>query len=206
MNTNRAVANNKEFGHSEEDQFRKGTYSLLAALLRTTPDTDMLSALGDMDLDTHKSTDMTFAWNALKQTAQTSIFRHVDDEFHDLFIGLGKGELVPYGSWYMTGFLMEKPLGLLRLDLATMGFEREANICEPEDHVAALMEVMAMMIHASDSSVEQQAQFFNNHIATWMENFFSDLETAKSAQFYRSVGGLGKTFIKLEQTFLNMPV
>jgi len=206
MNTHKSVANNNECILSEEDQFREGTYSLLAALLRTPPDKDMLYALGDMDLDTQKSTNMTFAWNALKLASKTSTFHHVDDEFHDLFIGLGKGELVPYGSWYMTGFLMEKPLGLLRQDLATMGFEREANVCEPEDHVAALMEVMAMMINTFDSSVGQQTQFFNDHIATWMENFFSDLETAKNAQFYRSVGGLGKTFIKLEQTFLNMPV
>lgn len=205
MNANKAVDNNA-FVLTEEDRFRVGSYSLLAALLRSTPDKKMLCALGDIDLDTQKSTDMILAWDALKWAAHTSSFNHVDDEFHDLFIGLGKGEIVPYGSWYMTGFLMEKPLGVLRQDLAAMGFEREQNVCEPEDHVAALMEVMTMMINSPDISVEQQKRFFNDHIAIWMERFFSDLETAQSARFYRSVAGLGKTFIKLEQTFLNMPV
>ena len=42
----------------------------------------------------------------------------------NLFIGLGRGELLPYGSSYLTGFLHERPLARLRADLGPLGIER----------------------------------------------------------------------------------
>ncbi|MET0054159.1 MAG: molecular chaperone TorD family protein, partial [Candidatus Thiodiazotropha sp. 6PLUC10] len=129
----------------------------------------------------------------------------VDDEFHDLFIGMGRGELVPYGSWYQTGFLMERPLGRLRTDLNLLGFQRQDGVTEPEDHVAALCEVMAMLIQESQS-VQVQSQFYETHLASWLARFFTDLSEAKSAIFYRAVGRFGKAFIALEKRYLNMTV
>jgi len=101
--------------------------------------------------------------------------------------------------------LMEKPLALLRDDLASLGFERHPDIHEPEDHVAALCEVMAMMIDENRDFATQTA-FFTAHIAPWFGQFFNDLSTAKNAVFYRAVGRFGNAFFELEREYLSMTV
>jgi TorA maturation chaperone TorD len=129
----------------------------------------------------------------------------VDDEFHDLFIGLGRGELMPYASWYLTGFLMERNLGLLRDDLARLGIERDPSVVEPEDHMAALCEVMLLLIREG-RDFEEQARFFDRHLARWCGAFFADLSGAKSAIFYRNLGRFGTAFFQLEQRYFSMQV
>ena len=129
------------------DQARRAAfYSLLAALLRNAPDADVLAYCLSLDTTDQKS-ELGAAVNTLVLAAKHSEPQRLKEEFHELFIGLGRGELVPYGSWYQTGFLMERPLGQLRADLAKLGFERSDDVHEPEDHIAALMEVMAMLIY-----------------------------------------------------------
>jgi TorA maturation chaperone TorD len=152
---------------------------------------------------------MVAAWSALKAAAGKASMdgaAAVDEEYQELFIGLGRGELAPYGSWYITGFLMEKPLGKLRQDLAALGYERPPGVHEPEDHVAALCEVMAMLITDDTVPFAVQRTFFETHLGSWMERFFSDLENARSACFYRSVGCLGQAFIGLEKHYFAMLV
>jgi len=112
---------------------------------------------------------------------------------------------VPYGSWYLTGFLMEKPLSVLRDDLATMGFARNDGTCEPEDHVAALCEVMSLLINEG-RSLGEQTRFFDAHMSSWLGQFFTDLSEAKSAVFYRSVARFGKAYFDFEKQYLAMRV
>ncbi len=128
----------------------------------------------------------------------------LDDEYHRLFIGLGRGELVPYGSWYQTGFLMETPLAVLRRDLVALGFERQPGVREPEDHVAALCEVMYALAMEPGMDLERQRDFFQAHIESWIERFCADLESAESAVFYRAVARLGMAFFDLERRYLAM--
>ena len=130
----------------------------------------------------------------------------LSDEYQALFVGVGRGELVPYGSWYMTGFLMEKPLGELRRDLARLGIERQQQVREPEDHAAALCEVMALLISDPDFAEDEQAPFFKRHVGAWMGTFFRDLEKAKAAEFYRPVGHFGYAFLDVEQRYLSFTV
>ena len=87
----------------------------------------------------------------------------LEDEYHSLFIGIGRGEVVPYGSWYLTGFLMEQPLSDLRDDLIALGFEKSADMREPEDHISAIFEVFSVMISTPFSHTEQQ-HFFETHM------------------------------------------
>jgi TorA maturation chaperone TorD len=129
----------------------------------------------------------------------------VDDEYHTLFIGLGRGEIVPYGSWYLTGFLMEKPLGELRTDLEALGFERDPAVKEPEDHVAALCEVMALLIQ-DGSSVSTQSQFFLKHMTKWLDRFFEDLTHADSASFYQAVARFGAAFVAFERQYFGLEI
>lgn len=187
-----------------EGEPRASLYGLLANLLAVPPDADLLARLRAIDSPTDHQDALASAWSGLHQAASTCQADAIDDEYHALFIGLGRGELVPYGSWYRTGFLMEKPLGELRRDLAALGYARSADAREPEDHVAALCEVMALISKDQSVSFERQRAFFEAHLDLWIETFFADLQQANNAQFYRAVGRLGSAFVALEKQYLSM--
>lgn len=186
-----------------EQVYRAGAYQLLAALLRAVPEDQVLESISQLPEQQTQHDELATAMTLLGLAARNSNLQQIDDEYHALFIGLGRGELVPYGSWYLTGFLMEKPLALLREDLALLGYERTAQTHEPEDHVAALCEVMAMLI-SNDESLQTQADFFAAHLANWLDRFFTDLSQAKHAVFYRAVGRFGHAYIELERNYLTM--
>ena len=190
---------------TQEDQYRSGVYGLLAGLLRAAPDQSELDRVAGFASVEPSQGELALAMSMLGLAAKTCSPQSIDDEFHNLFIGLGRGELVPYSSWYITGFLMEKPLGRLRDDLAELGFQRNDDVCEPEDHVAALCEVMLMLIN-DGASLEQQSQFFKAHMSDWIKRFFIDLSEAKSAVFYCGVGRFGAAFIELEERYQTMQV
>ena len=190
---------------SEEQQYRAGAYGLLAALLRDHPEQDMLDHVAALAAIDQTNDELSLAMSMLGLAANDSSPESIDAEYHALFIGLGRGELVPFGSWYQTGFLMEKPLAVLRDDLVVLGFERHSDSHEPEDHVAALNEVMAMLI-GDGQALSRQADFFSAHLSPWIDHFFADLSTAKNAVFYRAVGRFGSAFIEFERNYLSMNV
>jgi TorA maturation chaperone TorD len=189
-----------------DDAVRANTYSLLATLLAKTPSQEILDLLKQIDVPAEAGTaQMAASWEALRIAAERARLDELADEYQDLFIGVGRGELMPYGSWYTTGFLMDRPLTVLREDLAALGFERQQEVYEPEDHVAALCETMGMIIRASEETpFATQRKFFGDHLGHWMERFFEDLQNAKSARFYRTVGQLGEQFIRFEKRYLGM--
>ncbi len=189
----------------QEQAYRGGAYALLSRLLRNPPDRSVLDQVAGFAQVDGQQDEMALAMSMLGLAAGTSQPESVDDEFHALFIGIGRGELVPYASWYLTGFLMERPLGQLRDDLEALGFDRQEGVCEPEDHAAALCEVMAILIQ-EDGPLDQQTRFFRDHISDWLGRFFQDLTEARSAVFYRAVGRFGAAFCALEQKYLSMPV
>jgi len=183
------------------DEARADVYALLGALLAGPPDAAFLKQLRQIPAaaSTEDNT-LTAAWATLKIAATRAEPEALKEEYHDLFIGLGRGELVPYGSWYVTGFLMEKPLAELRIDLQRFGLERQASVHEPEDHAGALCETMSLLVLSrEDVSTEQQRAFFERHVAPWMGRFFGDLASAKAARFYRAVGLLGERFMDIER-------
>jgi TorA maturation chaperone TorD len=144
-------------------------------------------------------------WELMKQASLKFDLEAVHDEYFSLFLGVGRGELVPFGSWYITGFLMEKPVAVLRSELIRLGIERQEGVVESEDHIAALCDAMALIIRSSEEiSLETQQQFFNDHLAPWVGRFFNDMQNAKAAHFYRSVGFFGESFIEFEQQLLDM--
>lgn len=189
----------------QEQHYRASFYGLLAGLLRNTPDRKMLAEVAELAAIEPSKAELTTAMSMLGLAASSCSAESVNDEFHDLFIGLGRGELMPYGSWYQTGFLMEKPLGHLRDDLALLGYQRTEQVYEPEDHVAALCEVMMLMISEA-TEISTQTQFFNRHMADWIEQFFKDLSEAQAAVFFRAVGRFGLAFIDFEKRYLSLQV
>ncbi len=184
---------------------RVNTYRLLATLLAAAPSQDVLDLLQRIDAPTtNGDAAMAASWQSLRLAGERATVEALSNEYFDLFIGIGRGELVPYGSWYTTGFLMDRPLSVLRQDLAALGFERQDDVREPEDHAAALCETMSLIIGSDEIPFETQRKFFHDHMAAWMERFFVDLQEAKAARFYRSVGQFGQQFIEIENQYLAM--
>lgn len=189
-----------------EEGARANAYALLGNLLARAPDAHVLGLLHQIQVPANEGRGMAGAWGMLRLAAEQTRADSAADEYFNLFIGIGRGELVPYASWYLTGFLMERPLALLRIDLEALGFERREGVCEPEDHAAALCETMAMIIGGEEIPLEVQRAFFQRHVAPWMSRFFRDLQQAEAARFYSAVGLVGERFIELEGQYLSMPV
>jgi TorA maturation chaperone TorD len=177
----------------ELESARAGEYSLLATLLAHAPDAALLNRLASLRAD---ASPLGLAHAALAEAAAQTTADGLQREYFDLFIGLGRGELLPYGSYYLTGFLHERPLARLREDLKELGIRRTEGNIEPEDHVAILCEVMAGLIagrFAAPPGSDQRV--FERHLKPWIGRFFSDLEQAEAAHFYARVGTLGRTFV-----------
>jgi TorA maturation chaperone TorD len=129
------------------EQARADVYRLLGALLAAPPGAALVETLrGITPAEAENGAPMTAAWMALQAAAAGATPAVLEDEYFNLFIGLGRGELVPYASFYLHGFLMEKVLASLRSDLAVLGISRRNGVAEPEDHAAALCETMGMII------------------------------------------------------------
>jgi TorA maturation chaperone TorD len=187
-----------------EQRYRASAYALLAALLRAAPDQALLDYVGGLSPEGEGEFDeLADTMDELAKAARTQDVAALELEYNDLFIGVGRGEVVPYGSWYLTGFLMEQPLSDLRVHLSALGFERSENTREPEDHAGALFEVFSVMISEAFSLARQQ-EFFQLRMQTWLERFFDDLGKARSANFYRCVARFGAAFLKLESAYLSM--
>lgn len=183
----------------EEDRLRADLYNFLGLILSSPPEDALLAQTAALSGD---ATPLGQAITRLADCARTTKQRQAEKEFNALFIGLGRGELLPYASFYLTGFLNEKPLATLRSDLSARRIERAANVYEPEDNIATLMEVMGGLIvgrFSDPATLADQKLFFNRHVAPWAGHFFSDLETAKSAMLYSAVGSVGKAFMEIER-------
>ncbi len=190
----------------DSDQIRASSYALLAALLAKPPTEELLTQLQGIETDIDDEKDIVNAWSMLKLAAQGNNAELIADEYHVLFIGLGRGELVPFASWYLTGFLMEKPLAHLRQRLLVLGFEQQEDVHEPEDHAAALCEVMSQLILDEETDFETERDFYESFMGNWMKRFFNDLQKTESSGFYRSVGQLGEAFLDIENRYFSMMV
>ncbi len=181
-----------------EDRLRADLYNYLGVLLSAPPDEAVLAPTAALTGD---DTELGRAIATLAKMARITKPASATREFNTLFIGLGRGELLPYASYYLTGFLNEKPLALLRQDMTARGLARSDTVFEPEDNIASLMEMMGAMIvgrFGQPTSLQDQKTFFNRHIAPWAGHFFTDLEAAKNSVFYASVGTIGRVFMEIE--------
>jgi len=198
-----AVKSEQAFQEDQAQAARVGVYGLLSALFASEPTEATLQRLRDIgEVDTSDG-KIAMGWELMKQSALKCEQKSLQDEFFSLFIGIGRGELMPFGSWYLTGFLMEKPLALLRRDLQALGIERQEGITESEDHIASLCDAMALLIqHNDEIPLATQVAFYQDHIEPWAGRFFEDLQSASHAHFYRSVGFFGAAFFEFESDLL----
>jgi TorA maturation chaperone TorD len=180
----------------EVEQARAREYALLATLLAGSPDTRMIGRLALLRGD---ASPLGVAHTALGKAASEADAEGVQREYFDLFAGLGRGGLLPYASYYVTGSLYGRPLAELRETLRWLGIERAAGQSEPEDHAAILCEIMAGLVgdHIAAPAGADRAMF-EKHLAPWIGRFFADLASNGSAGFYARVGALGRTFVDIE--------
>jgi TorA maturation chaperone TorD len=184
------------------DVARASEYALLATLLTRAPDAALLSKLAALRSD---ASPLGLAHAALAEAAERTTAEKVEREYFNLFIGLGRGELMPYGSYYLTGFLLERPLARLREDLARIGIARAEGIAEPEDHAGILCEIMSGLVSRRlPAPPDSDRLIFEKHMAPWIGRLFSDLESAAAADFYRRLGTLGRVFIEIETEAFDM--
>jgi TorA maturation chaperone TorD len=183
------------------DRERARLFSLLARLLSAPPDATLLGRLAGLRGD---ESPLGLAFTQLAGAAGTTTAEAAKREYFALFIGVGQGELLPYASYYITGFLHERPLAELRGTLRQLGIERTPGVAEPEDHIAFGCEVMAGLLEGRFGDASAEA-FFARHLAPWAGRCFADMAGAEAARFYRAVGALGRTVIDIEQAAAALP-
>jgi TorA maturation chaperone TorD len=187
----------------EVDLARAMEYSLLATLLLRGPDAEMLGRLAELRGD---DSPLGLAHAALGKAAARTNAEITAREYFALFVGLGRGELMPYASHYLTGYLHGRPLANLRQTLGRIGIERVETQTEPEDHAAILLEIMAGLAGGEIAAPPgTDRAIFDKHLAPWIARFFSDLEKSASVDFYAVVGTLGRTFMEIELQGFLMP-
>jgi len=182
-----------------EDLLRAQCYRLLARFFSSPPTAADLAAGAQLSGD---ESDLGRAISAFARVCAGSQAAAVAEEYQDLFIGLVRGELIPYGSYYLTGFLHEKPLAKLRQDMSRLGVQRNDSVAEPEDHIASLCEMMAGFIDGSFGralALGEQKAFFGAHIGNWAPVLFRDMEAAKASVLYATLGSVGRVFFEIEE-------
>jgi TorA maturation chaperone TorD len=142
---------------------------------------------------------VTIEWNAL--CAAAGDVKTIADEYAALFVSIGRPQVELYASWYLTGFLMEKPLAQLRDDLLALGLARHDGQHDSEDHMAGELEVMRHLLLREDGA---QRAFFQRHLQPWYDKFCTALEEAADANFYRTVARFMRAFLDMERDYFRL--
>jgi TorA maturation chaperone TorD len=191
---------------NNEDQLRADMYSFLANLLRAEPSSELVNQLTKLESD---DSPIGKSIKTLSKLASSLDLPTIRDEYVRIFIGVGRGEILPFASYYLTGFLKDKPLAKLRNDMKEIGIELAENVKEPEDHIASLFDMMSGLILGKFSkkfSIGEQRDFFNKHLAPWVDLLMRDIESSRIAVFYSPIGTIGREFMEIERSSFSMDV
>ena len=181
-----------------EDHARIEVYALLSSLFYDAPSNEFLKAIGDSRslCINEPATEFCRAWRCLQYAAAHGNSEAIKEEFDTTFIGTGRQPVMLYGSFYMAGFLHEKPLAQLREQLTKMGVERRSGCHESEDHISALCDVMRLLI--TTAGVSSQLDFFRQHISPWCLQLCAAIDGAPGTHFYKHVAALLREFFVVE--------
>ncbi|MDA9914263.1 molecular chaperone TorD family protein [Alphaproteobacteria bacterium] len=191
---------------NNEDQLRADMYSFLANLLRAEPNAELVNQLTKLESD---ESPIGKSIKTLSKLASSLDLPTIRDEYVRIFIGVGRGEILPFASYYLTGFLKDKPLAKLRNDMKEIGIQLTENVKEPEDHIASLFDMMSGLILGKFSkkfSIGEQKEFFNKHLAPWVDLLMRDIESSRIAVFYSPIGTIGREFMEIERSSFSMDV
>ena len=193
---------------NSEELARAELYGLLAQLWLAPPDAELLTQFRVAVTQAPQPGGFLEApWQALVAAMRATTPQAAAAEYDALFGGVGKPEVLLYGSFYLAGFLNEKPLAALRADLAELGLARDESRGETEDHVACVFEVMRFLIAGDDinvSNLEQQRRFFRAHVQPWLEQMLDAVSAQPHARLWSEVTTLTRAFLLVETQGFDM--
>ncbi|MDZ4291569.1 MAG: molecular chaperone TorD family protein [Hydrogenophaga sp.] len=194
----------------DEETARAEVYGLLAALFYAPPSPDLLAQLRVAVTEAPAAGGfLEEPWRQFVGTVRELSDEQVAAEYNALFGGVGKPELYLFGSWYLSGFLNEKPLAALRGDLAALGLARDESMNETEDHFACVCEVMRYLIAGDDvevANLTQQQKFFSAHVQSWAPALCEAITAHPKARFYAALAGFTVAFISVETQAFDLMV
>ncbi|ACB35987.1 cytoplasmic chaperone TorD family protein [Leptothrix cholodnii SP-6] len=189
-------------GDDSDELARAELYGLLSQLWLAPPDATLLEQFRVAVTEAPQAGGLLEApWQALVAAMRATSVEAAAAEHEALFYGVGKPEVFVYGSYYLSGFLHERPLAALRESLAQLGLTRDAQRAETEDHVAYVLEVMRYLIAGDDAGVcnlEQQRRFFRAHVQSWVEALCEAVLAHPRAELWRAVAGFTQAFVQVE--------
>lgn len=179
----------------DEETARAEVYGLLAALFYAPPSPDLLAQLRVAVTEAPAAGGfLEEPWRQFVGVARELSDAQVAAEYDALFGGVGKPEIYLFGSWYLSGFLNEKPL-------AALGLSRDESMNETEDHFACVCEVMRYLIAGDDvevANLTQQQKFFGAHVQSWVPAMCDAIAAHLKARFYAALAGFTAAFISVE--------
>ena len=188
-----------------EDQARADVYALLGRLFSGAPDAGLLRALaGAQRLTAVQTSAWPAAFNRLADASAVMEADAAEQEYTDLFIGVGHSEVDLHASYWLGSG--ERPLPLLRAELAALGLGRRPEASLLEDHLGPLLETMRLLVAGGPGvapvSVAKQREFFGRWLSTWTDACCDAIEMSSIANYYRRVAECTKTFLALERDSL----
>ena len=185
-----------------EELQRAELYGLLASLWLAPPNPALFEQFRVAVTEApQRGGALEIAWQGLVDVVRGSSVQAAADEYDALFLGVGKPEILLYGSYYLSGFLNELPLARLRDHLDRLGLTRDAARGETEDHVSYVFEVMRYLIAGDDAAVcnlEQQRRFFRAHVQSWVPQLCDTTAQHPRAEVWRAVAGFTREFMAVE--------
>lgn len=192
----------------DEEVARAELYGLLSRLWYAAPDADLLEAFRVAPTEAPAAgAFLEEPWRQLVGAARETTLSAVRSEYDALFGGMGKPEVYLFGSYYLSGFLNDKPVAQLRTDLAKLGLARDETVSETEDHVACLFEVMRYLIAGDDvevANLTQQQRFFSTHLQPWLPALCDMVVAHPKARFYAALAALTAAFAQVEAQGFDM--
>lgn len=186
----------------DEETARAEVYGLLAALYYAPPGPELLAQLRVAVTEAPAAGGfLEEPWRQFVGTVRDLSDEQVANEYDALFGGVGKPEVYLFGSFYLSGFLNEKPLAALRSDLAALGLARDEAMPETEDHFACVCEVMRYLIAGDDvevANLTQQQKFFSAHVQPWVPAMCEAISAHPKARFYAALAGFTAAFVSVE--------
>jgi len=183
-----------------EEQARANFYGLLARLFYAPPDAALLEAIAADKLDG----ELGVPWEDLADAARKADPEAVREEYETAFIGTGKAPVTLYTTAYAIRYSSETPLAELRGELARLGLARREKAREPEDHIAALCDVMRHLVAKQQYGLEEQSRFFSRWIQPIADPLCGAIERAEKTDFYKHVARFAKSFLSTEQAAFEM--
>jgi len=192
----------------DEETARAEVYGLLAALYYAAPSVALYDGLCVAVTEAPAAGALLeSSWGELVAAAREHSLTDVCREYDALFGGVGKPEVYLFGSYYLSGFLNEKPLAALRNDIRKLGLARDEAMSETEDHVAYVAEVMRYLIAGDDvetANLTHQREFFTRHVQSWVPQMCQAVMENPRASFYLKLAAFTETFLLIEAQGFDM--